>query len=153
MNLMWRQSKKRLNHDLHYIWITTISHALMLIFLIDGFGCVSLLFFDGSLGSGTRWKGKLFSNVKAALIPWHLIREFWHTFGVTILALLTNKPALALLVMLITLLGRPGGTIEPFGKCNRWLSSNGVGIEWLSRKSCSSSGAIEKWDKSFIIWH
>lgn len=77
----------------------------------------------------------MLSHVKAALIPWHLMEELWHTFGVTILALLTNKPVLPPLVMLITLLGTLEGTTEPFGKCNRWLSTNGVGIEWLSMKS------------------
>ena len=120
----------------------------MLIFLADCAGFGTSLFFGGSLGCGARWTGTSFSNVKAALIPWHLIKELWHTFGVTIFALLTNKPDLPPLVMLITLLGRLEGTTEPFGKCNRWLSTSGVGIEWLSMKSCSWSGVIEYWDSS-----
>ncbi|KAK2648412.1 hypothetical protein Ddye_015901 [Dipteronia dyeriana] len=72
------------------------------------------------------------SNDIAELIPWHLIVEFTHTFALTTLALLKNRPWS--LVTLIILPGRLDGTNVPLGKCSMLLKINGEGIVWVRMK-------------------
>lgn len=58
------------------------------------------------------------SNAVVVLIPSQLIVELTHTSGVKILELLTHKPDLLDLVMLMIFLVIFDGTRVPFGKCN-----------------------------------
>lgn len=102
----------------------------------------------GGLSITFPFLGKCWSNSITASIPWHLIIELEHTFGLVTRALLTKKLSLPWLWILTSRSLYPDGISVPVGKWDRSPKDRGTLMEWLRRNSSRRLTEIDDADNS-----